>query len=682
MNIQRISKTVAGALIGLLILAAIVAYLGINHIRFGGDIHRQNQMMHEFNAEISPPPGYLVEAFALANVMAVHPESYDINDNRLNNLEEDWRTASEKWAQSSLDPELRAEFAQIVDSDATLFWTEVNGRLKPAVLGGDEAAAGQSLDRLLTIYRSHRSKIDDLVDATARKQAELEASSTTSLTITAISLVGMVLLLALSLGLSLFVFTRLVLNPLAATAQTMERMAAGDLNIGRRSSDRSDEIGTMSKALETFRDALAADREREAKVQQVVDTMSGALERLAAGDLSSRIEDKFDGSSDKVRQAYNTSISKLATMLGDVRVSAEGVNLGSTEIRAASEDLSARNEQQTASLEETAASMREVTHLVKRSADNARGAQQSMSQTHEQASKGGEVVERAVQAMAAIENSAQEITQIIDVIDGIAFQTNLLALNAGVEAARAGEAGKGFAVVANEVRALAQRSAEAASDIKQLIGTSTQHVGDGVNLVGETGDILQAIVKQIGNVTSQVDDIAEMAASQANNLEQINSSVGSMDKMTQQNAAMVQQSTASARSLSNEAGRLGELVAQFRVSASEQLSRPAKDAAVTIPTVSRKPVKAATHAKPAKAAKPAKHPKTAKYSAPEKAPDKAADRAADKAGDKAADFAPKPAPKPAPKSASAPASPSASAAATSGNLALQTDIDDQDWSEF
>jgi methyl-accepting chemotaxis protein len=265
------------------------------------------------------------------------------------------------------------------------------------------------------------------------------------------------------------------------------------------------------------------------------------------------------------------------------------VRTSSDEIRAASEDLALRNEQQAASLEETAASVGTTVSLTRQSAENAAGAKQAIAQTHRRATDGGEVVGKAVAAMGAIEQSAREITQIIDVIDGIAFQTNLLALNAGVEAARAGEAGKGFAVVANEVRALAQRSAEAARDIKALIDKSTAHVGDGVSLVGETGTLLAEIVAQVGAVTAQVNDIAETAAGQASNLEQVNVAVGTIDRMTQQNAAMVEQATAATRSLSSEAQRLAELVAQFRVSGTgEAFTAPAPAALPSAPPPPRR----------------------------------------------------------------------------------------------
>jgi methyl-accepting chemotaxis protein len=576
-TIKQISRYVGMGLVALLVVAGAVAAFSVNTIRFGGEIQLSNQELSNFRADVSPPPGYLVEAFALANVMAVHPESYEINDNRLNILEREWREVSAKWESSTLDPALRDEFHRIVESDATVFWDEVNETLKPAVKNGRAEAVDASLDRLLTIYRAHRSKIDALIENTDEVQAGFATASAATVTTTSAILIACGLALVLAIGISLAGLSRMVLHPLDETAQVMEELARGNLSVARRDTERRDELGKMAKAIETFRTALERDRDRAAAQDNVVKVLSGALERLAAGDLTHRIDESVKGEYARLRESYNSALDRLGQIIGHVRLAASGVRTGSDEIRLASEDLSNRNEEQAASLEEAAGSLSAVTSLVRRTADNAKGVQASITNTHQQATEGGAVVRRAVDAVAAIESSSQEITQIIELIDGIAFQTNLLALNAGVEAARAGEAGKGFAVVANEVRGLAQRSADAARDIKALIDKSTAHVGDGVNLVGETGTLLGEIVAQIGKVTAQVDDIAEMAASQAVNLEQVNSSVGTMDQMTQQNAAMVEETTASARSLADEAKRLGDLVAQFRTgegASALPLSRP------------------------------------------------------------------------------------------------------------
>jgi len=563
-TIKQISRYVGTGLVALVLLTGAIAAFGVDTIRFGGEIQRANQELSDFRADVLPPSGYLVEAFALANVMAVHPESYDINDNRLAILEREWRETSARWEESNLDPGLRADFRRIVESDAAAFWDEVNTRLKPAVRNNRADAVAASLDRLLEIYRAHRGKIDALIENTDEVQAGLAASSTTTVGVTSAILLACGLALVLAIIGSLAALSRLVLRPLDETAGAMEELARGNFDVARRETDRRDEIGTMARAIETFRAALERDRDRAAAQAKVVEVLSAGLERLAAGDLAHRIDDSLTGEYAGLRDSYNGAVDRLGRMIGHVRLAATGVRTGSDEIRLASEDLSNRNEEQAASLEETAASMSQVTSLVRKTAESAKGVQASISSTHRQATEGGAVVQRAVEAVAAIESSSREITQIIELIDGIAFQTNLLALNAGVEAARAGEAGKGFAVVANEVRGLAQRSADAARDIKALIDKSTSHVGDGVNLVGEAGTLLGEIVGQIGKVTAQVDDIAEMAASQAVNLEQVNSAVGTMDQMTQQNAAMVEQTTASARSLADEAKRLGDLVAQFR----------------------------------------------------------------------------------------------------------------------
>jgi methyl-accepting chemotaxis protein len=247
---------------------------------------------------------------------------------------------------------------------------------------------------------------------------------------------------------------------------------------------------------------------------------------------------------------------------------ADSVNLvasGGQEIASASENLSARTEQQAASLEETAAALDQVTATVKKATDGARQARVAVSEARGDGEKSGDIVRRAVEAMGRIEKSAQEISQIISVIDEIAFQTNLLALNAGVEAARAGDSGRGFAVVASEVRALAQRSAEAAKDIKRLISTSTEEVGNGVKLVAETGDSLAGIVGKVSDINSVIGDIAAGSEEQSTALQEVNTAINQMDQATQQNAAMAEQSTAAARSMMQETEKLSKMVHQFQL---------------------------------------------------------------------------------------------------------------------
>jgi methyl-accepting chemotaxis protein len=242
-----------------------------------------------------------------------------------------------------------------------------------------------------------------------------------------------------------------------------------------------------------------------------------------------------------------------------------GIKAGTGEIAQASDDLSRRTEQQAASLEETAAALDEITATVKKSAEGAGHARQVVASADDDAKRSAVVVHEAVQAMDGIAKSAQQISQIISVIDEIAFQTNLLALNAGVEAARAGEAGRGFAVVASEVRALAQRSAEAAKEIKALISTSTLQVDHGVKLVAETGKALERIMAQVNDINTVVAEIATGAREQATGLAEVNTAINQMDQVTQQNAAMVEQSTAASRSLSLETEKLSGLIGRFQV---------------------------------------------------------------------------------------------------------------------
>jgi methyl-accepting chemotaxis protein len=309
----------------------------------------------------------------------------------------------------------------------------------------------------------------------------------------------------------------------------------------------------------------------------VVKDLARALSRLADNDLTTRIGGEFPGQYEQIKADFNAAIGQLEGSIALVTDNARAIHSGTGEVSSAADDLSRRTEQQAASLEETAAALDEITATVRKTADGANHARQVVATAKSEAEQSGTVVGDAVKAMGAIEKSAQEISQIIGVIDEIAFQTNLLALNAGVEAARAGEAGKGFAVVASEVRALAQRSAEAAKEIKALIQASTTQVASGVNLVGETGKALTRIVTQVTEIAGIVTEIAASAQEQATGLHQVNTAVNQMDQTTQQNAAMVEESTAASYSLAQEAEKLTSLIGQFKIG--EISSAPARASA-------------------------------------------------------------------------------------------------------
>ena len=306
-----------------------------------------------------------------------------------------------------------------------------------------------------------------------------------------------------------------------------------------------------------------AEREQAA----VVTCMADGLGRLGRRELTARIDPGEVGRYAQMAEDFNRALESLGQAFAAISEAAGGLSGGADQITAASDDLSRRTEQQAAGLEQTAASLDELTAAVKTTADNARRASDMVAAARAEADRSGAVVSRAVEAMGLIETSSSKISQIIGVIDEIAFQTNLLALNAGVEAARAGDAGKGFAVVASEVRSLAQRSAEAAKEIKALISTSTEQVGEGVNLVGAAGRALQAIGAKVLEIDSVVGDISGSAQEQSLGLTQINATVNQMDQATQQNAAMVEQAAAAAHAMRGETETLSDIVATFDVGA-------------------------------------------------------------------------------------------------------------------
>jgi methyl-accepting chemotaxis protein len=404
-----------------------------------------------------------------------------------------------------------------------------------------------------------------------------------------------------------------VVKPLGALRAAMERLAKGDLAIAL-DTIRHDEVGAMARSVQVFRDAaqekerlreLAAASAREVEVERaraaalreaaaasqalVVESVADGLERLSSGDLLYRLTVNFAPEYEKLRMDFNQAMETLQQTMQGIATNTQGVRAGAAEITKSSDDLARRTERQAASLEETAAAIDEINATVGKTAQGANEARDVVNTAKSDAERSGAVVRETVTAMQQIETSSKQISNIIGVIDEIAFQTNLLALNAGVEAARAGDAGRGFAVVATEVRALAQRSADAAKEIKALISASGTQVQAGVRLVGETGNALNRIVDQVNKLSDLVGNIARSAQEQATGLGQVNDAVNQMDQVTQQNAAMVEEATAASHTLADEAEELSRLVSQFRLgevealpasrlAASPATSRPARAA--------------------------------------------------------------------------------------------------------
>ena len=388
----------------------------------------------------------------------------------------------------------------------------------------------------------------------------------------------------------IWLLSRAIVTPIIGMTRAMSALAAGNHAIDVPALDRGDEVGQMAKAVAVFKDAAiekqrlsletddmrrSTEEERRsndqrkaheaAEIDFAMNALAEGLSKLADGDVAYRLERPFTERLDRLRGDFNVALEKLQQALQGVGSNASAINAGAAEIRSAADDLAKRTERQAASVEQTAAAVEQVTTTVKDSAKRAEDVGLRVERARIEAEKSGDVVRRAVVAMEGISKSSHEIINIISVIDDIAFQTNLLALNAGVEAARAGDAGKGFAVVAQEVRELAQRSANAAREIKGLITTSSQQVDAGVSLVGETGQALQAIVSEVGGINENIKAIVVSAREQSTGLQEINSAISSMDQDTQQNAAMVEEQTAASHSLAREAGALDELLGQFKL---------------------------------------------------------------------------------------------------------------------
>ena len=472
---------------------------------------------------------------------------------------------------------------------------ELCGKLQEAVDGMSEA-----LKRMKVKSDAELSaNMDMLADLRARQLHVALAS---------------VVILALTCLLAGISVRRYVVSPLRWITFSFSELAQDNFDNQVHEMNREDEIGELARTYGRFQ-RIATERienlrqveeqraiveserrtnelEREARAKEQTDllrSLADGLGKLADCDLTWRWSDHLPDAYRKLQTDFNSAIAQLETALTGVKASSESVRRGADEIKSAAAELSHRTEQQAASLEETTAALREVTGTIKRSAASAAHASNIVGETKLDAERSGDVARKAVVAISEIERSSRDIDQIVGVIDEIAFQTNLLALNAGVEAARAGDSGRGFAVVASEVRALAQRSAGAAKEIKALVADSSSKVSQGVEFVHQTVKALETIVTHVVEVNTLVTEIAGGAEAQAASLSEISSAVDQMDQITQRNAAMVQDTTSATEGLQRESLGLERSVGAFRI-ASAPMARNANARAPAIGSRAARPV--------------------------------------------------------------------------------------------
>ncbi|KQW31181.1 chemotaxis protein [Rhizobium sp. Root274] len=541
--------------------------------------HMQADMMHDalradvLAAILSSDPAAGVAHDAVMADMEEHRSSF------LEVVKTNKTLVSDPTTKKVLD-DLDAPLKSYIDGAASI--VEIAGR--------DQAAALAALPVFLQQFSVLEGAMEQAGDQIATvSKAAVERSVTLEEIID--TLLKAVFVIAAVFCLGLAVLTRkAVTGPILALSTDMKRLAAGDTSFDCTGIGRTDEIGAMAASVETFRqaaidkqameqgadaqrrqmelDRISAQERAEAdaaeRLKIATAGLADGLRRLAAGDLSFQLDQPFAPDFEALRQDFNLSVKQLGDTLSAISAGVGAIDDGSREIASGAGDLARRTEQQAAALEQTAAALDEITTNVGNSSKRTIEARAVATETNRSAAQSAAVVAEAEEAMQRIETSSRQISNIIGVIDEIAFQTNLLALNAGVEAARAGEAGKGFAVVAQEVRELAQRSAQAAKEIKGLIHTSSTEVEGGVRLVRETGTALKGIGERIALINEHMEAIATSAREQSTGLSEVNVAVNSMDQTTQKNAAMVEQTTAASAALSSEASKLRNLVGQFK----------------------------------------------------------------------------------------------------------------------
>jgi methyl-accepting chemotaxis protein len=630
LSFARAMTTLGVATLLLFFACGAAGRLGLEELRIGGRPYQTIIAGKDFAADLRSAPLDLVDAWLDIGRAAAGKLDPQEAQARLARLRSGFDERKTFWTRSeALPAEIAAELRGAATQEADAFWREALDACLPALRRGDAAAAGAALQKIEASFAAHRRQTERLVSASvASARAMEQEAAVLRWRLDAASLAGALLIAALAVGGGVFLRRRFD-APLAALADHLTRLARGERVEAPPLGERGDDIGRIGAAAAVFRELMENNRLAEARAAEMsaesaarqkekdagakwyienrdffFSEYTAGMDRLAAGDLETRLEKPFIKDYEALRARFNSAAERMQAAMRGIAATSGAIGESTREIARAAEDLSQRNEQQAATLAQTASAVDSITETVKRAADSAIEAREIVGSTKTGAVASEKIVGDAIGAMSGIEKSSSQIGQIIGVIDEIAFQTNLLALNAGVEAARAGEAGKGFAVVATEVRALAQRSAEAAKEIKELIAASDAKVKDGVALVAETGSSLRLIVEQVNKIDAVVTDIAASAEAQSRSLREINTAVQEIDQVTQKNAAMSEETHAASRALAEDSVELMTLVARFKIGEVEtptrENARPQRRAPARVATgrgaaaaVARKPEPAA-----------------------------------------------------------------------------------------
>ena len=562
----------------------------LERLKVNGAVFQQIVDGKDLIADILPPPLFVVESYMLALEAAEVDGMTDADIEKIGTLKASYDDRRAYWKTSGLPQALKDELEQDVLAKGDRFWKVMQDTVVPTLKTKDKQAEHAAIAEMNAAFHDHQNAVNTLVEHSNTFLTERQdAAASEIITSTTYASASGIAAFALLIG-GLYILRRRAIVPLGGMKAYMGNLAAGDYSKEVPYAGRSDEIGDMAQSVAVFRESLLerqqirvrdeaaklAEVEREQrikaekaleeqKIQQVIAQLTGGLLELAEGNLEYRLNDQFEEAFEPLRSDYNTSLARLQATMKKVALSSATMTLGTEEIANSSNDMSRRIEQQAASLEETAAALDQITTTVKRSAECALEAALAASGARNGTERSGSVMNQAAIVMGEIDDSSNRITQIIGVIDEIAFQTNLLALNAGVEAARAGDAGRGFAVVAHEVRELAQRSATAAKEIKALISSSSGQVKRGVKLVSDVASALNEVTGKVGDIDRVLSEMARSAQEQATGLGEVNIAVNQMDQVTQLNAAMVNKATDAASRLKLAASEMVALIGEFRI---------------------------------------------------------------------------------------------------------------------